>query len=71
MVLLIVFMILFLVTEVEVFCGCYMFEAVIVIAWITAEIFCGALAFGLMFVGRYELVDGILGISMSVPRALR
>ena len=33
--------------------------------------FVGLWAFGLMFAGRYELVDGILGISMSIPRALR
>ena len=56
--------------DVEVFCGCYVFEAVVVVAWIIAGIFCGAcVVFGLMFVGRYEPVDGILGISMSVPRA--
>jgi hypothetical protein len=42
MVLLIVFMILFLDMEVEVFCGCYVFEAVVVVAWITAGVFCGA-----------------------------
>jgi len=71
MVLLIVFMILFLVIEVEVFCGCYVFETVVVVAWITAEVFCEVVAFGLMFLGRYELVDSILGISMIVPRALR
>ena len=47
--LLIVFMILFLVMEVEVFCGCYVLEVVIVVAWITAGVFCGAVAFGLMF----------------------
>lgn len=69
--LLIVFMILFLVIEVEVFCGCYVFETVVVVAWINAEVFCEAVAFGLRFLGRYDLVDSILGISMSVPRALR
>lgn len=39
--LLIVFMILFFVMKVEVFCGCYVFEAVVVVAWIIAEVFCG------------------------------
>ena len=70
-VLLIVFMILFHVMDVEVFCGCYVLAAVAVVAWITAEVFYGAVAFDLMFVGCYELVDGILEISMSVLRALR
>jgi hypothetical protein len=54
MVLLIIFMILFLFVEVEVFCGCYILQAVVVVARITVEVFYGAVAFSLMFVGRYE-----------------
>ena len=48
MVLLIVFMILFHVMDVEVFCGCYVLAAVVIVVWIIAEVFCGAVAFGLM-----------------------
>ena len=45
-------MILFLVMDVEVFCGCYVLEAVVVVVWIIAGVFCGAcVVFGLMFVG--------------------
>ena len=40
--LLIVFMILLPVMDVEVFCGCYVLAAVVVVAWITADVFCGA-----------------------------
>ena len=53
--------------EIEVFCGCYVFEAVVVVVWIIAEVFCGLWCgwwtFGLMFVVCYGHVEGILGCS--------